>query len=250
MKPFLFLFAVTLSAFALELTLKQDTNISVSPRDVEWTISNFLIKKMNIEKDDAKRITEDNRRLANEYLKHHALPEDLKTSILISLEEKLATLYVQSLQEKEPITDTIIESYYKLNQKEFTKEAEFKTTIYSFETFDDALNFYTKTKETPKKSIIIARDSNVTLFDKSASLSSFHPQITQMFKDGKSTDYLTPPFLFMNNFLIVYVENVTPSTLLTLQESKEKIKKILLDKTFRDKKVAIINSLKDTPDEK
>lgn len=244
MRLFFLLFVATFSSFALELTIKPDANISVTSRDVEWTINNFLMKKINIEKEDAQRITFDNRLLANEYLKTNPIPEDIKKSMLISLEETLATLYVQSLQEKEPISDAIIESYYKLNQKEFIKEAEFKTTIYSFKTFEEALVLYTDTKEIPKKSISYAKDHNINLREKTAIVSLFHPQIQQMFKDEKSSNYLTPPFLFMNNFLVIYVENVTPSALLSLQDSKEKIKKILLDKTFRDKKVAIINSLK------
>lgn len=248
MKYILMVLVCASALFALDIQIKPDQNITVSNEDIDWTISSYSAKRMNIERKDAQKVAYDNKLLSNEYLKIKEIPSDIAKSIQNQLEEKLADMYIKELQEKE-IPSDVIESYYMTHKQDFVKDKNVTLTIFGAQDFDSALGLYSFAKDAPTKAYDYAKDHNITETKRSFELSKLQPQIAQMLKNNKDFGYITPPFPFFGKYNLFIVEEIAPSRPLTTQEAQEAIKKILLDKKFMGKKIETLKKLKGEKDE-
>jgi hypothetical protein len=243
-----YLFILTLvflsHSLAIDLKIEQDKEISISQNEVDWTIASFKAKRFNIEAKDAKSVTYNNRLLANEYLKKHTLPEELKLSFSLSMEEKLSKLYLENLQKDITISDDVIESYYKTKKQDFTVVPVLKTLIFTFKNFDDALTLYTYAKSNLSDIEPYAKQNSLTMVEKTSPLEGFHPSIKPILQQYSTANALTHPFWFENQFIVVYIKEIIPNKQLSFEEAKESIRNILLEKTFAGLKAKTIETLK------
>ena len=244
MKSILLLFLCFLSSFAIGLQFKQDSNITISQDEIDQTIAIFLAKKIRIDPKDAALVVYDNRLLANAFLQSKGFDETMQRNLLLSIEEQFGTLYINQIQDSATISDDILESYFNTHKEQFTQDNLFKLSIFRAKDFDTALELYLKTKEHPKEAALIAKDLNISIGDQDFYESKLATQIKTMFKDTNSSNYLTPPFPFQNDFVVIYVKEVRKGTASSFKDEKEKIKKVLAEKRFLDTKLDIIKELK------
>ncbi len=225
------LFCLT-NLYAIDLQIKPDVNTTVSSLEADQMITLFSKKRIRIEKQDAKKAVLDNRILSNAFLKEDKIPEYLLADITLAIEETLSELYVKQNQEKIEINDQIIESYYKTNQKEFIKDNIFDLDAYTFTSFDKALPFYQTYQFAPEKAKQYAMDSNISMLSEKLEYKKIAPAIKSVLQDHNKTNYFTAPIVLKEKTLVVHVKAATESGYYTLEESKEKIKTILLQKIF------------------
>lgn len=245
MKSIIILALCVIASFGIEIQFKQDSNITISQAEIDQTVALFLAKKMRIDPKDGALVAYDNRLLANAFLKSNALDETMKRNLLLSIEEQFGTLYVKQRQEQSAISDDVLESYFNTHKEQFTQDNLFKLAVFRTKDFDTALNLYLKTKETPQQAIVVAKDLNISSGENDFYESKLATPIKVMLKDGDTSNYLTPPFPFLGDFVVIHVKEIQKGTSSSFKEEKERIKQILLEKRFLDTKLEIIKELKD-----
>lgn len=219
-----FILIVSTFLFAIEIKILPDTNLSISSQEKKTVIKNFLEKHIKISNNDAVKYIKNNRILSNKFIeKYHKIPKELLIPLRLQIEENLANLYVQKKQKQLIINDEILESYYKTHPKQFITDTKISFIAYKFRNFDSALEFY-------KNNRLL---HNMLLDKKSLTLSKsqINPYIAPLFNDIKEEEK-TPPIFYGGSYVVFEIKKVEPPRRLSFQESRNKIRDILLQKTF------------------
>lgn len=243
-KLFIAALSFTLPLFAMDLSIKPDTNVSVSQNEVNQMIVNFKKKRMTMESSDAKAAVLDNRLLANAFIKN-SLPEikdELLTDLKLAIEENFAEQYVKRMQQNVDVKDEVIASYYYTNRKDFLNPVV-NATIYSFKSFEDANLFYEKSRSNVSKIASLSQDFNATKVEQTMELSKISANIKPLLKDVNQSNYLTQPLFLNNQNVVIYINNIK-NEYLSLDESKDKIKTLLLQKIFSSTRENLLKDLK------
>jgi len=245
-KYFLFLTLISVSLFAIDLTLASDKNTAASSAEIDQMISLFNKKRMKIEKEDAKKALLDNRILANALIDEKiALPEYILVDIKLAVEESLAELYVKNHQEKMVINDNVIKSYYQTNLKEFAKGKMIDFDAYAFKSTEDALNFYMQAKGDLSKIDTHSSENNNTKTSRIQEFKTLNPAIQSSLLDLQQTNYLTMPIKITSSVYVIHIKNITDGGHYTLQESKERIKSILRESIYAETRNKLLQKLKE-----
>lgn len=232
MKKIIYFSLIVSILSAVEIKILPDKNISVSSKEMEATIEYFLQKHIKISKKDAEHYIRDNRILSNKFINEYQIPEDLALSLRLKTEEKLANLYVKKKQNNIKIDNDVIESYYKTHPENFIEDKKIEFIAYKFKNFNSALAFYQKNK---------IPDDGYEKEDITLPQKQINPLIAPLFEKTKEGEK-TPPVFYGGNYVVFKIKKIEPSRRLNLQESKEKIKNILLQKIFlRTKKELLKN---------
>ena len=209
---------------AVEIKILPDTNLSVSMQEKEALIKNFLERHIKISNEDAIKYIKENRILSDKFIeKYRKVPKQLLIPLRLQLEENLANLYVKKKQKQLIINDEILESYYKTHPKQFVTDTKISFIAYKFKDFDSALEFY-------KNNNLLQN----TLLDKKSlvlSKSQIDPYIAPLFDNIKEKEK-TPPIFYGGSYVVFEIKKVEPPRRLSFEESKNKIRDILLQKTF------------------
>jgi hypothetical protein len=244
MKFILLLLSFTFSLLAIDLAIKPDINATVSSIESDQMITNFKKKRMIVDKSDAKTAVLDNRLLANALLKEKSseIPQELFVDIKLAIEENLAEMYVKKIQETININEDVIASYYYTHQKDFNNPL-LHADLYSFKTFEEASLFYDKSKNDLSKVNLVSQELNVNKTEQKIELSKISPTIKPLLKDTNTSNYILHPIFFNNQNVVVHVKNIQEGYY-SLEESKEKIKAVLLQKVFSDTRENLLKNLK------
>ena len=225
MQKFFYLILISLNLVGLEIKILPDKNLTINNQEIEYIIKNFLQKKyIKINKKVAQKYIKDNRILSDKFLKEYTIPQDLVISLRLNLEENLANLYVKKKQKNMRISEEILKSYYKTHPKLFQKDQNIHFTAYKFKSFEDALKFYQTHKIASKNALIEKKD--VVL-----KKSQIHPLIAPLFDKIRENE-TTPPVFYGNAYIVFEIKRKEPQKPLSFEESKEKIRSILLQKIF------------------
>ncbi len=219
-----FILIISTVLSAVEIKVLPDTNVSINSNEEKEVIEMFLRKHIKISQEDARNFIKNNRILSNKFIReYHFIPKYLLIPLRLQIEEKLANLYVKKKQEQLIINDEILESYYKTHPKQFVTDTKISFIAYKFKNFDNALRFY---KNNYLSQNILSTKQSLIL-----SKSQINPYIAPLFENIKEGEK-TPPIFYGGSYVVFEIRKVEPSRHLSFKESKNKIRDILLQKTF------------------
>lgn len=236
----------TLPLLALDLQVKPEQTISVSSQEIDQTVAKMLGKKVRIEKKDAQTVIYDNKVLANALLKADTLSPETLIDLRLSIEETLADLYVKQNQEKVEINNTVLESYYKTNPKEFQEDQLINTIVYNFNDYESASTFYNTFKTNALKSEAYAKEHNITNNAQEIEIGKISPMVKDALRDFEQKEYLTAPLFFQKKFIIVLIKDIKPNTKKSYLNHVDYITNVLKQKTLLDARKALLNKLKES----
>jgi len=238
----LFLFSFS---FAIEVSLMEDTNITVDKDDIQG-IRNLFVQKYNFHITDtkgAKRIVRENRLLANQFLKE-GLFKKKKKEIILEIEDMLAKRYIKHLQNKTKISDKIAKSYYLDNIQKYKKLSKVTMVRYRFDNFDDAYGFYKESNTTSIDALKKKYKPNdqLTIEKEVDKL----PKFIQGFVESDKESYALPPFVVSKGKIdVFYVQKYHPSDggYIPFEEVKDRIKRELHKQTFSKERKKILEKI-------
>jgi len=234
LKKYILILTFTTSAlFSIQIGIKSDRNISITNQEIQQTIQNMLKRNIKIDKKNAKEYIENNRILANQFIKaNKKVPKEKLIDIKLLLEEQLAKEYVKNYQKNRiKIDHETIESYYKTHPDQFIKPKEVEFTAYKFPTFQEALNFYQK-NEKNKKGIKVK-----------TSIKGLDPMLQNIIDKTKKHEK-TPPIFYNGSFIVFEIDKISPPKKLSLEESRNRIKNILYEKVFFRTRKELVDKIK------
>ena len=233
MKNFFLISLIISTLWAVKIEIVPDNNFSVLEEEIQNTIKKFLQERyIKIDRKVAEKIIKENRILSNNFIEEYSIPQDLIISFRLSLEENLANLYVKKKQKNIKINKEMLESYYKTHPKLFQEDQKIHFTAYKFKSFKDALKFY-QTHKIVSNALIEKKD---VILKKS----KINPVIVSLFEKVKEGE-ITPPVFYKRYYVVFKVKTIEPSKQLSFEESKEKIRNILLQKIFLRTKKELLN---------
>ncbi len=228
-----------INAVELKIYPSRDLNISDSEADI-LIMTTYKNRGIKPTKEAAKKKIYENRVLADAYLKKYNIPTSLLINKKLEIEEALAKEYIKRFQKNVTIKNNVLKSYYVVHKKEFHRP---QTIVYypiEFDSFDRALQFYFQAK----KNINIAKEYTKQHEIKKYKVPKeriFLP-IRKMF-DNVKTSSILPPIYLGDSYVVFYVSHVLPGKELTFDEAKDKIRKILLRKSFNQTRNELLEEL-------
>ena len=231
-------FSLMLSAVELEFSL--NNSIEATPEDIERFKVILQKRNMGISDKNAKIAIEENRVLADAYMKEYSIPDVLKKEMQILLEEQLRNMLIDKEKAKIEINDDILLSYYKDNKHEFYKPDRITFNIYSFKNYDDAHTFYVSNKDQFQNIKQYVKEHNISKDSQTLPLKKLHKELQALVKDTNSSKYIVPPEYFYKKYIILDVEDIEKAKLMSFTEAKKRARTLLLNKINRDTKAKLL----------
>ncbi len=231
-------FAVNLGA--IEIAFSPSRSVKANGDDIERFQSILRKRNMGMSDKSAKAAVEENRILADAYLKTYGIPDVVKKEMQILLEEQLRNLLIEKEKQSIDISDDILLSYYKDNKSEFYKPDVITFNIYSFDNYDEAHAFYVDNKENYENMQRYVSEHNISKDSQKMPLRKLHKELQVLVKDTNSSRYIVPPEYFYKKYIILDVVGIEPSKLMTFTEAKQKVRTRLLSKINRDTKAKLL----------
>ncbi len=230
--------SLVLSAVEIEFSLSK--HLEATPEDVERFKVILQKRNMGMSDKNAKIAIQENRLLANAYMKAYGIPEVLQKEMQILLEEQLRNMLIKKEKETIEINDDVLRSYYKDNKHEFYKPDAITFNIYSFQNYDDAHAFYANNKDRYAHIKQYVKEHNVSVDSKTLPLRTLHKELQALLKDVNSTQYITPPEYFYKKYIVLDVVAIEKAALMPFSEAKKRAKTLLLNKINRDTKEQLL----------
>ncbi|MEA2111644.1 MAG: hypothetical protein U9P71_06300 [Campylobacterota bacterium] len=220
------------SLYGLNISYTKSTILEVTPQEVKHF--SIILKKrgIKINQVQAKKAILENRVLADDYLMQFDISEDIANEFKLMLEEKLREMRIKEAKNAVNISDDILLSYYKDNKDNYYKTSEIEFNVYTFSTFNKALEFYQKNDLSKNKTIV--SDNNITSTNEKMSINQLHPELLNLLKDETSFGYLVPPEKFFKNYIILEVVNIEKGHIELYENVKKAVRRDLEKKITKD----------------
>lgn len=212
---------------AITININNDKNTTVSPLEIEIHIKDAF-KKFGVKptKEAAKKRIQENRILANVYIKKYGIPKNIYIRSKLNIESDLADAYVKKEQEKIELSNDVLKSYYIVHKEDFTKPKSIEAIVKRFNDYEKAVKFYN----------ICRKENNITALTKEERPQEFfiqglHPIIRPLLKKVKENSCI-PPLYLGKDFLVFVIFNKKKEKILPFLEVKNQIRKILLKKAY------------------
>ncbi len=235
-------FSFVLSAVELEFSLSSTTE--ATPEDIERFKVILQKRNMGISDKNAKIAIEENRVLADAYMKEYDIPDVLKKEMQILLEEQLRNMLIEKEKANIKINDDVLLSYYKDNKHEFYKPDQITFNIYSFQNYDDAHTFYVHNKDHYQNIKQYVKEHNISKDSQTMPLKKLHKELQALVNDINRSKYITPPEYFYKKYIILDVKDIEKAKLMSFEEAKKKARTLLLSKINRDTKARLLEQYK------
>ena len=245
MRYVLSIFVLFSFSYAIEVKLLQDSNITVDNDDVR-AIRNFFVQKYNFHITDtrgAKKIVEENRILANQFLKEGLFQKN-KKSIQIEIEDMLAKRYVKDLQNRTKISDKVAKSYYLDNIQKYKKPPKVSIVSYRFEDIDNAYRFY-KESNTTSIDLLVKKYKPIKQMEIEKKEINALPKSIRDFIDPDKNSYTLPPFVISKGKVdVFYIKEYYPADgYIPFEDVKNQIKNSLHKQTFAKERKKILEKM-------
>jgi len=244
MKRVFYFFFITVFMYGIEIEIRPDKKIKVQSGDIS-AMKHYLKKRYRfvVEDKGARQLVEENRILANEYLKSPYFKSFDRNFFKIKTERELADKFVELLQREIKIPQEAVKSYYYDHLDEFKEPPKAYLVRYSFPTYEEALRFYQDKKKNPNISIKeykgIKRDIGF------ASIPRFKEPLKSLV-EKHGAGYLTPPFIWApDRYDVYYVKEIDDKP---KYKDFEKVRKQIEEKlhklTFKKRREEILKKYK------
>lgn len=223
------LFLLLLPAlFAVEITIKPSSTHTANQQEVGLLQSMFIKQRIQIDTEDAFELIQQNRFLSDHYLKTNKVPEEVMLNLRLEFEKHLASEIVREMESKITIDDEISKSYYVANKQEFKKPKSIQLSIYRFETFNEALGFYTQFVNMNSEIDSFVKENNISSSTETIDLSKLNKLFQEMIAQSKTNPpFLLPPQFFYKHYSVLYVRSASEEGVYEYEEVKEKIADII-----------------------
>ncbi len=243
MKQFILFGLLAIFSFAIEVNIKVDKKPSqeVSQEEINAIQDYFYeLYHFHMSEKGAKKLIQENRALANEYLKKHKLSSYDKNRIRVTTELYLANKFVKQIQNSVKLSDDVLRSYYIDNKDKYLQPNTVDFVAFIFDTPEDAIKFYEENKKSDLKKLkdIAKKDKIIIKEYKKRPLKQL--KISLRYLINKYQHGLLPP-LIGEKSSVIYVENLDrKKRYKPYSEVKKEIEKILKNKKFLEERKKIL----------
>jgi len=221
------------SLFAADITIKPSSSYVADRQEVALIQSAFLKQRIQIDDDDALNIIQENRFLADEYIKKNQVPQEVLLNMKLEFEKHLASEVVREMESKIEIEDEVVKSYYIANKEEFYKAPEIELNIYRFQTFDEAYLFYKRFVSQKDGIDEYVNEHNVSNNTEKTEVNRLNKLFQEMILNTKEQPpFLLPPQFFYKHYSVLYIKHIGEADVLEYEFVKEKIAKKLHEKAL------------------
>ncbi len=232
------------SLYAIEIDISLSDSTDANAVDIERFKVMLQKRNMGISDANAKSAIQENRILANAYMKEYGIPDLLKIEMQIILEEKLRNMLVRKEKEKIEINNDVLLSYYKDHKDEFYKSEEITFNVYNFENYEEAYSFYSKNRDNYTEINNYVKDNNITKASETMLKSKLHKELRALLQEGNATKYITPPEFFNKKYMILDVVSIQKAKISPFNTVKKKVRASLLSKINQDTKTKLLAKYK------
>jgi len=229
-------------SYAVVLEIHPSKEINATDMESElWIGKVYKERGIKPTKKAAKKYIQENRVLANRYLKEYKVPKNLLIETELEIDEILARKYIENTQKRLTLGEDVLKSYYIAHQSEFVRP---ETVVYypiQFDDFKTAYNFYSLHKDDSRFLDDYIRENGVKRYN--VPKDRIYIAIKEMFKDVRPKTLLPPTFLG-DKFVLFYVKDLLPKKELDYKEVKEKIKNRLFKKEFASRRKKLLEAAK------
>ncbi|MBN2895261.1 MAG: hypothetical protein JXK05_05145 [Campylobacterales bacterium] len=216
------------SLFAVEITIKPSSTYTANQQEVGLLQSMFMKQRIQIDADDALDLIQQNRFLSDHYLATNKIPEEVMLNLRLEFEKHLASEVVREMEAKITIDDEVTKSYYVANNEEFKKPKSIKLSIFRFETFNEALAFYTQFVDLNAEVDSFAKEHNISSSTEAIEINKLNKLFQEMIAQSKTNPpFLLPPQFFYKHYSVLYVRSVSEQGVYEYEDVKDKIEKII-----------------------
>jgi hypothetical protein len=236
-----FLLFVSL-AYSVEIDVRPSNTIKVDSKDVD--LFKYYLKKVYriyIPEYGAKKIAEENRILANEFLKNYGLSENDKRYLKLITEKYLSEKFVEKFQkENAHLDEKVLLSYYLDNKDKFKNEDEVYVVMFAFDNPEKAIRFYNASNESNKKYEEVeklAKELNATIKEKGwVSVKKIKQPFRSIIEKKKKGGLaLFPEMVSSNSFIVLYSKEYKKREgYKPFEKVRKTIEQFLLKETFND----------------
>ncbi len=234
------LLSLSATLFSVEINYSLSNTTHATPEDIERFKVILQKRNMGMSDKSAKIAIEENRILADAYMKEYGIPDAVKKEMQILLEEQLRNLLIDKEKAKIAINDDVLHSYYKDNKHEFRKPDTITFNVYSFDDYDDAHTFYVENKENYQHIERYVKEHNISKDSQKLPLRQLHKELQVLVKDLNASGYILPPEYFFKKYVVLDVVAIDKASLMSFDEAKDRARTLLLKKINQDTKAKLL----------
>ena len=213
---------------AIEIDFISDKKIDVTQDEITYFKAQVLKQRVRIDDKEAKRILNENRILANLYLKEETIPQSYRINLTHKVEKMLAKMLVDKYEEKLELSEDILLSYYRAKKDEFYKKKQILLNVYKFNDFDSALEMYMAKREKIDNMDAYAKEHDIKMIEQQLEVDNMHIQIRANLKNLEDENYLVPPLKWADGYIVVHAVRFIEENYMPYEEVKEDIKERLM----------------------
>lgn len=222
---------------AIDITVKPEKNYETTPNEIELLKASMIQQRIMISPEQAKNLISENRYLCEEYLKNNTIPENILINFKLELEKHIASYVIEDIQKKIIIDDDTIRSYYVSHTNEFIESEQITLSLYRFENFDNALDFYSKYKSNIHGIEKYSKEHNISVRVQEVSSKQIDPYLRNMINHARENPpYLMPPQFFYDHYSILHVSDKKKESVKPYDNVKKEIEDLLHKKALQRQK--------------
>lgn len=235
-------FLLAVSAGAIEIDISPSKSPVASQSEVSAFVSDVKKREHVLLDDDvAKSIVENNRLLADAYLKEVGIKTAYLQKIRFGIEKKLADNLVEKYEETIRTDDDILRSYYVAHIDEFKIGNEIAFKAYTFKTYKDAFNMYERFSAHKEGIESYAKEHNATVQQREHfPVDNLDSALKYLLDEKRKTPYLTVPTRYRGKYILLQVKQYETDVLLSYEKVKHEIRQKLLRKIRNRSRDALI----------
>ena len=239
-KYFLLISATTIFLSAVEVDIKADKKIIVDADETGTLINMGQSENIQIDKKDAKRLIEENRKIADLFLLEAHLPQPYLTSLRLNVEKQLANMMTKQYSEKFELSDEVLRSYYLAEKDKFYKEKQIQIEVLKFSDFETALQAYRACEKSPESSGAYAEKQGIEVIKQSVDVHNLHVQLKSQLRENDESNYLLPPQVWGDGFIVVRIAGYIQKGYRPYDTVKDEIREKLVVENDRNARKALL----------
>jgi hypothetical protein len=187
---------------------------------------------------------EDDRTLASAYLSKHSIPKDVMIEFKLTIEKKLADLYIKKYEESLSLDEDTLKSYYIDHSDEFSNKIMVDVDFFTTDTFAKSLELYEKNRSRPENIYKYATEHNITMSSKEVQIQTLAESVKRNLHPLEEKNYLLPPLFFVDHYTVMYIKDIRKGVVLPYNEKNgKKIRKYLIEKNHKNLRVQLLKKL-------
>lgn len=233
---------LAVSAGAVEIDISPSKSPIASQTEVSVFVSDVKKREHVVLDDDvAKSVVENNRLLADAYLKEVGIKATDLQKFRFGIEKQLAADLVTKYQEKIKTDEDVLKSYYVTHLDEFKIGNEITFKAYTYDAYADALNMYEHFSASNEGLETYAKDHNATIqFREHFPVGNLDNALKYLLEEERETPYLTVPTRYREKYILLIVQQHETDVLLPYEKVKHEIRQKLLREVRNRSRDALI----------